>query len=187
MPASPLRRPPLTPGLSAQAFVQHYWLLSELRAFCRAQELVATGSKQHLSAAVAHWLRTGERGVPPKASPRAPPAMPPRPWTPQTVLVPGMTCSQELRAWFEQRLGPAFRFNGVMRDFIHNHPGRTLEDAARAWLEARARKGPPTTPAPQFQFNRHMQAFHRSHPGASRRQALEAWWAQTGRGDGAGD
>lgn len=54
-------RPDLTPDLASDIFDDHYWLLAELVAFCRAIGLSASGPKNNVAARISAFLRTGER------------------------------------------------------------------------------------------------------------------------------
>lgn len=165
-------RPELTRRLSAQDFLDFYWLKKELLTFCRAQGLSTAGSKDELKKRIAQFLATGERLKPErKASKRA--AMPDV-FTRDTVIGSGWRSSQALRAFFEREIGPRFHFNGVMRDFIKGGEGKTLQDAIDAW-EADKRSPAKKDIDAQFEYNRHMRAYFEAHPGATRAEALAAW------------
>lgn len=169
-----MTRPPLTPHISSADFQQFYWLKQELVAFCREQKLPTTGSKQQLTERINHYLN------PSLPAPAIPPAgsipLTPMPthFTRQSIIGPGWRCSQALRAFFEQELGPQFHFNGVMRDFIKNSPGRTLEEAIQAW-EIDQQNPTPKEIASQFEYNQFFRTYFQNHPQASRAEAISAW------------
>lgn len=171
-------RPRLQAGLPAAEFRAAYWLRAELAEFCRAAGLSAAGGKAELAERITRFLETGERTPPPPASPRPRSSKPSVPLTRETVIPPGMRCTQEVRAFFEREIGPGFRFDAVMREFLWNGAGRTLGDAVEAW--SRPRTG-ETAIAPQFEYNRHVRAYFTAHPGATHREAVEAWWLLRGR------
>jgi hypothetical protein len=90
----------------------------------------------------------------------------------------GWRCSQALRQFFQRHCGPSFRFNGPLREFIHNGAGRTLADALAHYEQSR-RAGPRTID-PQFEYNRHTREFFAENPGATRQQAIDVWWEKRG-------
>lgn len=177
MSPAPDARPRLEAGLPADAFRAAYWLRAELADFCRANGLSAAGGKAKLAERIARFLETGERSAPPPAPRRPRPPKTSAPLTPDTVIPPGMRCTQEVRAFFEREVGPGFRFDARMREFLWNGAGRTLGDAVEAWH--RPRDG-ETAIAPQFEYNRHVRAYFAANPGATHREAVEAWWVLRG-------
>jgi len=99
--------------------------------------------------------------------------------TPDTVIPPGQRSSQARRRFFEEQLGPAFRFDGVMRAFIREHPGASLGDALAHWHATRGAaasgEAAPSSIAPQFELNRFTRQWYLDHPGGSRADLLAAW------------
>ena len=49
------------------------------------------------------------------------------------VIVPNLTCSQDLRAFFEQHLGSNFVFSVGFQKWLHEHEGFTYRDAVEAY------------------------------------------------------
>ena len=166
-------RPALDPQLRADSFLRWYWLKGELAAFCRDCGLPTNGSKQILTERIARYLATGEKSAPaaPKAAPKGPM---PLTLTRATLIGPGWTCSQALRAFFEQELGRACHFDATLRDFIHRGQGQTLGEAIRAWETAQDN---PTEKeiTPQFEYNRHIRDYLKANPGAGLKAAIRAW------------
>ena len=80
-----------------------------------------------------------------------------------------------MRAFFEAEIGPGFHFNKVMRDFIKNETGKTLQDAIVAWETEKQNSAPRTEIEPQFEYMRHMREYFRMHPEGTREEALKAW------------
>lgn len=172
-----MSRPTLTAQLSPTEFRAFYWLKEELAGFCRAHGLSASGSKEELAARIEAFLRIGER--PPAIRRARPSARMPEQFRRTDVIGEGWRCSQALRAFFEQEIGPAFHFDHVMRDFIRDGAGRTLDEAIRQWHDTRG--APPREIGAQFEFNRHVRAYFEAHPGATREDAIAAWWEKRGR------
>jgi len=167
-----MSRPELTSTLSAQDFLDFYWLKKELLAFCRQQGLSTAGSKDELKKRIAHFLETGESLKPTQEPSKRAPM--PDVFTRETVIGAGWRSSQTLRAFFEGEIGPQFHFNGVMRDFIKHGEGKTLQEAIDAW-EADRRSPSKKDIDSQFEYNRHMRAYFEAHPGATRAEAVKAW------------
>ncbi len=171
-----MTRPALDTQLSAAAFLRWYWLKDELAAFCRSQGLPAGGSKQALTNRIAQYLETGLKtpGREPAPEKSAPKGHVPLTFTRATVIGPGWTCSQSLRAFFEQEIGRAFHFDASLRDFIHNGQGKTLQEVILAWQKAQNSPAEKEI-APQFEYNQHIRDYLKTNPGASLRAAIRAW------------
>ena len=168
-------RPKLTPSISVEDFLDYYWLKAELLTFCRQQSLLSSGSKQELNERIVYFLRFGKR-LPTKRNPsqKREKAMP-KSFTRETMIASGWRCSQTLRAFFEEELGPSFHFNKVMRDFIKNEEGKTLQDAIDAWQESIDNPASKTEIDPQFEYMRHMREYFNKNPKGTRKKALQAW------------
>jgi hypothetical protein len=112
------------------------FLLAQERTGRVLQETVLStaGSKRELSARIEAFLATGEiRPASREAKRRSTARRMPNTLNRDTVISPGFRCSQPLRAFFITEIGPQFHFNGVMREFIKNGAGKTLQDAIDAW------------------------------------------------------
>src|SRR5699024_8717312 len=127
-----------------------YWLRAELAALPGELGLSRSGSKEELLERVVAALDGA-----------APPAPVPRPAAgrqlvepvgPGTVIPPGQRCSQVLRRFFAAQIGPHFRFDEHMREFVAHGAGRTLGEAAEHWH--RTRDAPPGVIGEQFEYNR---------------------------------
>ena len=165
-----MARPDLAAGLSPEAFRDHYWLKAELMAFCRAAGLSASGGKMEVADRIEAFLRDGTRLVPAKRPARI--GAMPGTFTRATVIGEGWRCTQALRVFFEAETHPGFRFDAVARGFVHDGAGRTLGEAADAYMTARGRK---REIAPQLEYNRFTRAYAEAHPGASRSEVAAAW------------
>jgi len=171
-----MKRPALTKSLALDAFQTHYWLKSELAAFCRRHEISAAGGKLEIAQRIEAFLKNSEPPAPAKAKrPRAAAAAMPKTLSRETVLQPGWRCTEALRAFFERELGPRFHFNGAMRDFVRDGAGRTLGDGIAVWEQSLREPKGSSTIAPQFEFNRHMRAYFKANPGHSHADAVKAW------------
>lgn len=170
-------RPALTPALSGAEFRRWYWLKEELQAFARSQGLPASGSKEILAGRAAAFLD----GKPLPAVP-APAARKDRarrllpPLTIHTVIPAGHPCSQVLREFFVNALGPGFRFDAPMREFFAGNDGTaTMGAALDHWHATRDSAARPI--GAQFELNRFSRGWHTRNPGGTRQQMLAAWKA----------
>jgi SAP domain-containing new25/Domain of unknown function (DUF6434) len=168
-------RPPLDSNISAEDFKAFYWLKEELMGFCRGYGLPTSGSKQVLTERIVVFLTTGSAPVPKPAAKRRSVGKMPERFTREMVIGSGWRCSQALRAFFLQEIGPQFHFNSVMRDFIKDGAGRTLQEAIAAWEAERSQPKTEKEIAPQFEYNRHFREYFKTHPGATREEAIAAW------------
>ena len=166
------QRPPLSPALSGAELQRWYWLKEELLALARELGVPRGGGKQELTARLAAAL--DGRPVPAAAPrPRTTGTPLPEPLTPGTVLPPGQRCTQQLRAWFREQAGPAFRFDEPVRAVVAG--GCTLGEALAHWRATRDR--PQGEIAAQFELNRFLRRWRADHPGGTHREALAAWAA----------
>lgn len=164
-----MARPALTTDLPVSEFRSFYWLKAELLTFCRLHSLSTHGSKIEISERIATFLATGTRSLLPPARQQS--ERMPITFTRQSVIGSGWRCSEPLRAFFRSEVGPHFRFDQVMREFIAQGAGKTLQEAIEAWQQPRS----ATTIAPQFEYNRHMRAFFATQPDATREEAIRDW------------
>ena len=171
-----MSRPELTPSLAAEEFLDFYWLKKELTAFCRAAGLAAQGSKQALTARIAHFLRTGERLAPER--PKRQKAQMPAQFSRETMIQAGWRCSQPLRQFFEQEIGARFHFNQFLREFIRRDGvGQTLGAAIEGWERSKQAAKGTREIGKQFEYNRFVRCFYQEHPTATRTEVVVAWRA----------
>jgi hypothetical protein len=163
------------PELSGSELLRWYWTAEELTRLARARGRGTGGGKQALAARLAAPL---DGGPEPAADARRRPAGAAQlagPVGVETVIPAGQRCSQVLRAFFQEQIGPALRFDAFMRDFIAGGAGRTLGDAVRHWHATREAAVLPQPIGDQFEFNRFVRDWHRRHPAGTRSEALAAW------------
>ncbi len=153
-----------------------YWLRAELQELATALGVSRSGGKEELLRRVAAAL-DGE--AVPAAAPRRPAARQlTAPVGPGTVIPAGQRCSLVLRQFFAAAVGPGFRFDEHMREFIAHGEGRTLAEAVEHWH--RTRGLPPGHVGEQFEYNRFTRAWFAAHPGGTRRECRRAWWEHRG-------
>lgn len=172
-------RPALDATLTGAELRRWYWTLAELAALARELGVPVGGGGG--KAALAQRLAAVLDGAPvPPAPPRAPRGQQlAGPLHGGTVLPPGQRCSEALRAWFAGEIGPAFRFDAPMREFVAGGAGRTLDEGVAHWHATRG--AAPREIAPQFELNRFLRARRATHPGEPREAALAAWRTRRAR------
>ncbi|KUO09764.1 DUF6434 domain-containing protein [Streptomyces sp. DSM 15324] len=169
-------RPPLTADLSGAELLRWYWTLEELTGLARALGVARHGGKTALTARLAAALD----GLPLPADParrRPASAQLTEPVDGATVIPEGQRCSQVLRRYFLEAIGPGFHFDAFMRDFIAHSPGRTLSEAVAHWHATRPEAAQPREIGEQFAYNRFTSAWHRRNPAGTPAQARAAWHA----------
>lgn len=166
-------RPALSPALSGAEVTRWYWTLAELTALARTMGVPRGGGK----AALTRRLCAALDGAPVTAPvPRAPAGRQlAAPVSADTVIPPGQRCSQVLRAYFIDQVGPAFTFDEFMRTFVAAAAGRTLGEAVAHWHATRAQAAQHRPIGAQFELNAFLRQHRRRNPGASRQEALAAW------------
>ncbi|SMD36689.1 SAP domain-containing protein [Bacillus sp. JKS001846] len=133
-------RPPLTKSISLEDFQNYYWLKAELQTFCREHGLPASGSKTEITERISHYLTTGKvlkNSSVPKVS-KAPLSY--KDLSLQTIITKNHRCSEDVRAFFKEKIGTNFRFTVALQKFFKENVGKTYEDAITFWYEENERK-----------------------------------------------
>lgn len=167
-------RPEPGPHLTGTELARWYWLKTELVDLARLLGVSTAGSKAELAGRLVVVLDGGEPsavGPRPRTGPAA--SQLTEPLTDETIIPRGQRSSQVLRAYFEARIGPSFRFDGAMRSFVADGAGKTLGEAVDHWH--RTRDAAPAAIGEQFELNRFTRTWHGEHPGGTRAELLAAW------------
>lgn len=173
------QRPALTPALSGAEFERWYWLKEELAEFARSLGIRATGGKVLLTARIAATLDGREFSEPPSKR-RTSGEQLSGVVTGESIVPAGQRCSQVVRAWFVEQVGPGFSFDEPMRAFFAATDGtQTLQDALDHWRSTRDRG--ETDIGSQFEYNRFTRAWHRDNPAGTPDEAREAWGSYRSR------
>lgn len=165
------QRPLLTQGTSEGELRRWYWTKDELVVFARTLGVRTTGSKEQVTDRLADRL-SGRVG---RSESRSAPLTPQLtgPLASETVIPPSQRCSQVLRVFFTSAVGPSFRFDAAMREFIASADGAvTLGDAVDHWHRTRHQV---REIGRQFDLNRFTRQWHLEHPGGSAEQLKAAW------------
>ena len=173
-----MHRPELNSQLRAAEFRSWYWLKAELLGLCRTAGLNCTGSKSDLTARIAAHL---DGSIPHIETQSYRKGNMPSEFTLETVIGDGWRCTRSLGDFLRLQCGSGFRFNSIVRNFIHAQPGIKLSQVVSSYLAVEASSASAPEIPVQFEYNRHTREFYAENPGASRRQVLEAWWARRSR------
>lgn len=172
-------KPSLVRNLSKETFLDYYWLKTELQEFCRDSGMSASGSKEDLTERIALFLETGKKSAPKRTS-RKSGIKNPEPLSLQTVITNTHRCSQDVRAFFKEVIGPHFHFSTYIQTYFKQNVGKTYEDAIAAWHEEEERKKSPDYErqiGAQFQYNQFTRDFFQDpqNKGKTRQDAIDAW------------
>ncbi|ANE86766.1 MULTISPECIES: DUF6434 domain-containing protein [Bacillus] len=173
-------RPPLTKSISLEDFQNYYWLKAELQTFCREHGLPASGSKTEITERISHYLTTGKvlKNSSVQKMSKAPLSY--KDLSLQTIITKNHRCSEDVRAFFKEKIGTNFRFTVALQKFFKENVGKTYEDAITFWYEENERKKDPTyktTISAQFEYNRFTRDFFEdpNNKGRSKADAIAAW------------
>ncbi|WP_342715267.1 DUF6434 domain-containing protein [Bacillus paramycoides] len=173
-------RPPLTKSISLTDFQNYYWLKAELQTFCRDHDLPASGSKIEITERISHYLHTGKILKNGSGQKLSNPPLSYKDLSLQTVITNNHRCSEDVRAFFKEKIGANFRFTVALQKFFKENVGKTYEDAITFWYEENERKKDPsykTTISVQFEYNRFIRDFFEdpNNKGKSNADAIAAW------------
>ncbi|HDR8177433.1 TPA: SAP domain-containing protein [Bacillus cereus] len=173
-------RPPLTKSISLEDFQNYYWLKAELQTFCREHGLPASGSKTEITERISHYLTTGKvlKNSSVQKVSKAPLSY--KDLSLQTIITKNHRCSEDVRAFFKEKIGTNFRFTVALQKFFKENVGKTYEDAITFWYEENERKKNPTyktTISAQFEYNRFTRDFFEdpNNKGKAKADAIAAW------------
>ena len=168
-----MRHPDVDEVKRPEEIADWYWTREQLNSIARRMGVSRSGSKQDVADRLLAHLR-GEPFDAVASSRRSSsgPKIALSDINPDLPIPPGQRMDAVLRAWMVEQVGPSFRFDGHMRDFLSNADGATFGDLADHWS---ATRDLPRAVGDQFEYNAFTRAFHEAHPGASRADVLAAW------------
>lgn len=146
-----------------------YWTRVELACIARELGISTSGSKDDLAARVEAAL--AGRPLPEKTTGKR--CRLDGDLTRETVIPEGVVLSRHLREWFEIELGPRFRFDRHLREFLRKGGGRTLGEAADHYRETR--DAGPSAIESQFELNRFTRLWWKANPNGMREDLKRAW------------
>lgn len=154
-------------------FRNHYYLLSELKAYCRSKGLPASGGKQEIAERIAHFMDTGELKQPVKKAAKASRT---EPITPDSVIEESLKCSEMHRAFFKANVGKRFSFDVAFQQWLKENAGKTYREAIDAYIGiVKSKKVQQTVISKQFEYNTYIRAFFAENPSAGLQDAIQCW------------
>lgn len=172
-------RPNLTKNIGVANFIDFYWLIEELQAFCRENEISTSGFKKEIADRIEIFLRTGENKKPTRKTKTKKRTEPQVELSLDTVISENHRCSQNVRAFFKTAI-PKFHFSTYIQNYFKDNVGKTYRDVVNAWYAEEERKKDPLYKkniAPQFEYNQFIRDFFADpkNRGKSREEAIDAW------------
>ncbi|QXE02684.1 DUF6434 domain-containing protein [Terribacillus sp. DMT04] len=174
-------RPELTRATNADAFLDYYWLKEELIHFCRENDLPVSGSKMEISAKIEHFLRHHmAEQQPAKKRPRNKKRAN-QPLSRSTIITENHRCSQDVRIFLKQEIGPHFHFSTHIQQYFQSNAGNTYQDAIDAWHEEEKKHQQYAATkkiiAPRSEYNRFIRALFTNTVNKENmhNQPLETW------------
>lgn len=165
-------RPALDPALTSAEFSRWYWLKTELAEFARSQGISASGGKEQIAQRITALL--DGRPQPSRPVAKRSTRQLAGPLTICTTIPKGQRCSQLLRGWFTEQLGPGFHFDAHMRGYFAAADGTsTLAGALAHWHETRTAESLEI--GRQFELNQFTRTWFAAHPDGTREQMHAAW------------
>lgn len=172
-------KPKLNKNISIQDLKDFYWYKEELIDFCRLEKLDKRGGKIELANRIEKYLKTGEREKYQNDAPKTSRFD----WnienlTDETIISDNYKNTENVRAFFKQKIGDKFKFNVKFMNWMKSARGKTLGDAVEKWIEIteeiRTDKSHKEI-APQFEYNTYIRDFLKDNPILDRNKALECW------------
>ncbi len=153
---------------------------AELQTFCRENGLPASGSKIEITDCISHYLTTGKILKNSSVQKVSKASLSYKDLSLQTIITNNHRCSEDVRAFFKEKIGTNFSFTVALQKFFKENVGKTYEDAIAFWHEENERKKDPTyktTIGAQFEYNRFTRDFFEdpNNKGKAKADAIAAW------------
>ena len=166
-------KPELSRKLDGQTFRNYYYLKQELVDFCRKNNLPTSGGKIELTDRIAYFLDTGEiLNISEKRKTTTCVTL----ITEDTLIEPGIVCSEKHRAFFKEKIGKSFSFNVLFQKLLKENAGKTYWDAIKAYYQLlEEKKNRKTTIDKQFEYNTYIRDFFEDNRGRNLNEAILCW------------
>ena len=171
-------RPPIETITSGTELRRWYWLKADLVAHARRLGLKTSGGKFEILDRIAQYLDTGD--VPAEKTPRSTSTFD---WhkaslDDDTMLTDNYKNTQNVRRYFEARLGEGFKFNIEFMAWLKENTGLSLGDACTEYRAMKVREAAPgfqSKIADHNQFNQYTRDFLADNPGAGMDDVRRVW------------
>ncbi len=170
------QRPKIDECKTGAEFADWYWLKEELIAWCREKRIPYTGSKQAITDRIAHFIDTGEIQKSARDKRVSDFDWHSAELRPETVITDSYRNTQNVRRFFKEHYGEAFKFNIAFMNWMKANIGKTLADAveARRAIAEREKTQQSEIPASN-QYNRYTREFFAANPDRSIAEARKCW------------
>lgn len=165
-------KPEITKNLKSSEFTQYYFLKEELKDFCRKEGLKVSGSKNELEQRIIHYLDTGKElnnVKPKKANPHSSHKI-----SLDSKIGENFKCSESHRQFFEDEIGPTFKFKVQFQKWLKSNPDKTYEDAIKAYNTISNSKEKSEI-GKQFQYNQYIRDFFKDNENKTLKDAVTCW------------
>ena len=174
------QRPDIAAITTGAELKRWYWLKAELLDEIRRRGLRQAGGKFDLLDRLAHFLDTGEPDLPrpPRRKTRSTFDWHTEPLTRDTIITDSYKNTQNVRRFFVQECGPAFRFNRLFMAWMKENAGKTLADAVAEYTrlaQEAAQDGHQSEIAHHNQFNQYTRDFLADNPERGMADVRRAW------------
>ena len=162
----------LTKDLTSEEFRDYYFLKEDLKEFCRAEGLKISGSKQDLEKRIIYYLDTGESLK--ESTTESSNSQNVLEIRLDSKLGENFKCSEDKRKFFENEIGPGFKFKVKFQKWLKSNPDKTYQDAIEAYFEIQTSKE-KTSIGKQFQYNQYIRDFFENNEDKSLDDAIKCW------------
>lgn len=176
-------RPDIESIKSGTELRRWYWRKDELVPYARSLGLKSNSGKFEVLERIANFLDTGEKRLPSDSASAAKSKFDwhSEPLTNSTQITDSYKNTQNVRRFFQAEIGPEFKFNIALMDWMKDNAGRTLKDAVEAYRAIKAQESRPgfkTKIKSHNQFNQFTRDFLEDNPGLGMSDVRRSWAAK---------
>lgn len=175
---SRIMKPTLNKHINLSDLKNHYWLKSELIAYCKANQLATAGAKEEIMQRIEAFMIDGRRIKPLTIKAATRDSSQP---IQLNTLVINYHNDAATREFFIRHTGKYFHFNSYLRQFtnkVNISPDMTYHDLIKGWVKAEATRNKPdykTSIGKQFEYNQFIKDFFANEKNKSLADAIAAW------------
>lgn len=168
-----INRPELNRELDSKIFRNFYYLKEELVAFCKQNNMPASGGKLEITNRIAYFLDT-RKIIPAATKVRAENEI--DTISDDTKIESHFVCSEKHRTFFADKIGRSFTFNVAFQKWLKSNSGRTYSQAIAAYYKIiEDKKSSKTIIDKQFEYNTYIRDFFMKNKGKTLGDAIRCW------------
>lgn len=175
-----MNRPEFEQIKSGAEFNKWYWLKEELVDICKRAGLPSTGRKFDLRDRIMYALDNNGRLKPEAEKPKAESKFN---WAKaelslETIITDNISFGPNFRRFMKSQLGNQFSCHSDFMDWVKKNQGKSLAEAAEAWIALEARKKDPNFRrdiASNNMYNQYIRDFMDDNPGTALSAARACW------------